>query len=66
MIYNQILNDYEKICNPCAVYMRLFVIFFIRSVSISSVCVYFPWYLERDQILVKFNLVTFGDHSKFH
>ena len=41
------LNDYEKICNSCTVYIALLVIFFIVSVSISSVFIYFHWYLKR-------------------
>ena len=41
MIYNKTLNDYEKICSSCTVYIGLFVIFFILSISISSVFIYF-------------------------
>ena len=29
MIYNSTLNDYEKICSSCTVYIVLFVIFLI-------------------------------------
>ena len=47
MIYNDTLNDYEKICNSYTVYIVLLVIFFIISVSISSVFIYFYWYLKR-------------------
>ena len=52
MIYNSILNaillnDYRKICNSCTVYIILLAIFFIISISISSVFIYFHWYLKR-------------------
>ena len=47
MIYNGTLNDYGKICNSCTVYVLLLVIFFITSVSISSIFIYFHWYLKR-------------------
>ena len=47
MIYNSTFNYYEKICSSCTLYIVLFVIFFIRSISISSVFIYFHWYLRR-------------------
>ena len=51
MIYNSTLNDiplndYRKICNFCTVYIVLLAIFFIISISISSVFIYFHWYLK--------------------
>ena len=47
MIYNGALNDYKKICNTCTVYIVLLVIFFIISITISSVFIYFHWCLKR-------------------
>ena len=52
MIYNGtlnavLLNDYEKTCSSGTVYMLLLIIFFIISISISSVFIYFHWYLKR-------------------
>ena len=52
MIYNSTLNDYEKICSSCersscTIYIVIFVIFFIISVSISSVFIYFHWHLKK-------------------
>ena len=46
--YNSTLNGYEKICSSCercscAIFIVLFVIFFIISISISSVFIYFNW-----------------------
>ena len=42
MIYNSTLNDYEKICNSCTVYIVLIVIFFmINIISICSIFIYF-------------------------
>ena len=39
--------DFQKICSSCTVYIVLFAIFFIISVSISSVFIYFHWYLKK-------------------
>ena len=55
MIYNGTvnpipLNDYGKICNSFTVYIVLLLIFFIMSISISSVFIYFQWYLKRRYI----------------
>ena len=48
MIYNDTLNDCGKICDSCTVYIIvLFVIFFSISKNISSVFIYFHWYLKR-------------------
>ena len=41
MIYNTTLNDYEGLCNSCTIYIVLFVIFFITSITISSAFIYF-------------------------
>ena len=45
MIYNGTLNDHGKICNFCTVYIVLLAILFI-SISISSVFIYFHWYIK--------------------
>ena len=52
MIYNSTLNavplnDYRKIHNSCTAYIVLLGICFIISTSISSVSIYFHWYLKR-------------------
>ena len=57
-IYNSTLNSYEKKCSSCercsyAIYIVLFVIFFIISISISSVFIYFNWYLKRKYVETK-------------
>ena len=51
MIYNDTLNaiplnDYGKICNSCTVHIALLPMFFIISIIISSVFIYFHWYLK--------------------
>ena len=46
------INDYEKICNSCTVYIVLLVIFFILSISISSIFIYFHWYLKKSNTSV--------------
>ena len=40
------LNDYEKIGGSCRVYISLLTIFFMISIRISSVFIYFYWYLK--------------------
>ena len=47
MLYNSTLNDYWKIYNSCTVYIILLTIFFVISISISSVFIYFHSYLKR-------------------
>ena len=46
-LHSNEINDYEKICNSCSVYIVLLVIFFILRISISSVFIYFHWYLKK-------------------
>ena len=53
MTYNSTLNDYEKICSSCTIHIVLFVIFFLKCVSISSIFIYFNWYLKRKYIETK-------------
>ena len=48
------LNNYKKVCNSCAIHIVLFVIFFIMSISVRSVFVYFHWYLRGDNIRINF------------
>ena len=65
MIYTGTLNDYEKLCSSCKIYIVLnyaiavqstwYYLSLIISISISSVFIYFYKYLKRDNIQVKFN-----------
>ena len=65
MGYNQTLNVislnaipldvYKKVRNSCAIHIVLFAGFFITSICISSVFIYFHWYFKKDNVLVKFN-----------
>ena len=48
------LNDFKKLCNSCTVYLVLFAVFFITSICISSVFIYFHWYLKKDNARIKF------------
>ena len=41
------LNDYEKLCGSCTIYIVLFVIALLITIGISSVFVYFHWYLKK-------------------
>ena len=44
MIYNRTLNDYKR--SYCALYIVLFVVFLVANIVISSVFIYFYWYLK--------------------
>ena len=47
MIYNGTVNNYGNVCNSCTIYIVLFAMFLIISISIRSVFIYFLWYLKR-------------------
>ena len=47
-----------KVCISCIIYILLCVMFLIRSIGISSVFIYFHWYLKKNNIYVKFNTNT--------
>ena len=42
-----IYNDYRNVCNSCTIYIVLFAILLIISISISSALIYFHWYLKK-------------------
>ena len=48
------LNVCKKVCNSCTVYIVLFAVFFITSICISSVFIYFHWYLKKGNVCIKF------------
>ena len=48
MIYNGTLNDYEKVCNSCTIYIVLFIIAFLIIIGISSPYFSFHWYLYTE------------------
>ena len=49
------LNVNKKVCNSCTIYIVLFAIFFITSICISSVFIYFHCYFKKDNVSVKFS-----------
>ena len=49
------LNDYEDICSSFTVYIVLFVIFFVTSISMSRVIVHFYWYLKSETNITNIN-----------
>ena len=51
------LNVYKKVCSSCTIYIILFAIFFIIRVCISSVFIYFHWYLKRIMFVLSLILV---------
>ena len=60
MLYNETLdvislNDYKKMCNYCTLYIVLVVLFFVKSICIASVFIYFHWYLKKDNVRVCVN-----------
>ena len=52
MIFDGTSNGYEKVCNSCTICIVLSAIFFIISISISSVFIYFHWYLKKDNTII--------------
>ena len=44
------LNVYKKVCNSCTIYIVLFAVFFITSICISIVFIYFQWYLKKNNV----------------
>ena len=59
MLHNETLdvipsNDYKKVCNSCTIYIVLFAVFFIASICISCVFMYFHWYLKKDNVRIMF------------
>ena len=63
IIYNSALNDYEKICSSCkrcscTLYIVLFAIFFIISISISSVFIFLKTYWYNNLLnAILFNVI---------
>ena len=45
MVYNGIL---KKVCGSSTIYIVLFAIFLVTSTVISSVFIYFHWYLKKN------------------
>ena len=41
------LNVYKRVCNSCRIYIVLFAVFFITSICISTVFIYFHWHLKK-------------------
>ena len=62
------LNDYKKVCNFCTIYIVVFAVFFITSICISSVFIYFQWYLKKDNVRIKFypGTQTILNGTQFH
>ena len=61
MLYNETLdvvplNVYKKVYTSCMVYIVLFVVFYITSICICCVFIYFYWYLKKDNISTNFNV----------
>ena len=46
-LHSNEINDYEKVCSSFSVYIVFLVMFFILSISVSSIFVYFHWYLKK-------------------
>ena len=63
---NITLNDCKNVCGFCAVYIVLFVIFFLVSISISSTFIYFHWYLKTISTNNNPRTETVIDRIKFH
>ena len=57
-INNVTLNEYKNVCESCAICIVLLGILFIISISISSVFIYFNWYLKSDTNICNINCGT--------
>ena len=69
MLYNKTLdviplNDYKKVCKSCTIYIVLFAVFFIKSICISSVFIYFQWHLKKIMFVLIFILVRKQQFNK--
>ena len=49
------LNTDKKMCHYCTICIVLFAVFFITSICIRSVFIYFHWYLKEENVRIKFN-----------
>ena len=58
MIYNGIVNDYEKVCNSYIICIVLFIIVFLIIIAISSTYFYLHWYLKKDNTIINTNTNT--------
>ena len=58
MIYNGTLNNHKIYVGSCTVYTILFVIFFIISISISSVFIYFHWYFKKVILILLISILA--------
>ena len=50
------LDVYKEVCSSCTIYIVLFAVFFVTSICVSSVFVYFYWYLKKDNISTNFSV----------
>ena len=60
MIYNGTLNAIPlnpKVCSSCKIYIVLIAIFLMLSISISSVFIYFHWYLKKILFVLRLILI---------
>ena len=46
IIYDSTLNDYKHFCGSGTIHIVLLAVFFIISISITSVSIYFHWFLK--------------------
>ena len=56
LIYNSTLNDHKNVSGSSTVYIVLFATFLIISKSLTSVFIYFYWYLKRSNTNVVINI----------
>ena len=50
MIYIGTMNDYES--SSCALYTVLFLVFLMINIVVSSIFIYFCWYLKNYKFLL--------------
>ena len=47
MVDNMTLNDHQRVCNSCRIYIVLLFIFYIISLRTSSECTYLYQYFKE-------------------
>ena len=58
LMCNVTLNDYQRLCNSCTIYIVLLVIAFLIIIGFSSAYFYFHWYLNRSDTNINTSVNT--------
>ena len=70
IVYNATLNDYERACKSCTLYIVLSITAFIKTMDISGACFYFYWHTIKNcsdaliLLMTRDRLITFYNRYK--